>query len=638
MRVRTLLTRMTALLMFAAIPCLTVACAGGGKTPVESTGGSDTSGDVGLPSIERHIHSIGELNQTEYPLDSAAGEEAYSRLAKNYRESYELSNQKLGGVKAYYPRIKTLADGSYLMIFHNTRWGQNVYVAKSKDCIEWETPTAIFTQKDVTIDDHKNVRYYMTPDACVLSDGRILAVTSFRPYNLKDSTDYKEHPEESGLAIRISADGGKTWSEEQIIYRGTNWEPSVMQDKNGEIYVLFTCTAGSIYDNRDENGGLSKNFECRSGSVGLVRSTDGGKSWTPFVTEAPFMPQYVMRQYTHTFENGIRHYTDQMPVAVLLHNGTIALSAESGMPTGMMMISLGYFSDGFKNDLGLHNVGPADRQSNIFGGMGPYIAQFDSGETVLTYHGSSLFYRLGDANARNFGNAVEAIDGTKTSTGTGYWGCVETTSSHSAVMAIGTGFDGDQLKVARFYLNHRLHAKKMTPSLIADTAEWDGNTDALFCGSKSQAQVALRVGYDDENVYLLAERLDRQICSNDSLMFYLADGTEEGYYRLSVGNEGILSVDYKAKNSAQAIDVDPAQEGIRAVVYVDGTVDDRLDADNGVIYEIAFPRKLLGEKDELRLLFDLINSDRPGEEETTEMVHPDASFRDKSKWFAASFE
>ena len=60
----------------------------------------------------------------------------------------------------------------------------------------------------------------------------------------------------------------------------------------------------------------------------ILVSTDNGATWTPHVTESPYLPQYAMRQYDTT-ANGIKHYTDQMPVALQLNNGTIALAAES---------------------------------------------------------------------------------------------------------------------------------------------------------------------------------------------------------------------------------------------------------------------------------------------------------------------
>ncbi len=613
------------LLLLTGVCAFASACAGGGKTPGDESGEQTAaeSGPTALPDIERHIHAISELNTTEYPLDSAAGEEQNSTLMRNFRESYTIPKSKAANADAYYPRIKRLTDGSFLLLFHaNGLYGGTVYSALSEDGIEWSAPQEVFTRTPITVNGNADMKEYMDPDACVLSDGRILAVTSYRAGHA-----YSTVIEQNGVAIKISEDGGKTWGEEQVVYVGTNWEPSVLQADNGEILIFFSCTAPSIYVAGVEN------FYYRSSGVGCVRSSDGGKSWTPSVTGAPYLPQYVMRQYTGTYPNGIKHYTDQMPVAIQLHNGTIVLAAESYPPLGdqQLRASFSYTNDYFSEDLGLDKTGPADRQSNLFLLTAPYLMQFDSGEVLLTYNWTGRFcYRFADCNARTF------YDEKVLYSPSGWWGSCERVSSHSAMITVAS--EDCEILVSRMYLNHRLHAHKISPTMIASPAEWEASTDALFCGSKSQAQVSVRVGYDENNVYLLAERLDRQITSDDEMAFYLDDGSETGYFRLTVGNEGILSFDYKAKNSAQAESLDLAEKGVSAAVYVDGTVDDRLNADGGVIYEISLPRTLFGESEGLRFLFEMVNSDRPGEKTTTESGNPDASLRDKKGWFTADFE
>ncbi len=629
-KIHSKLRRGAALSLAAILLLLSCACSRGGSAGTESGSGGEEqtsaeTGPTGLPDIERHIHAISELNTTEYPLDSAAGEEQAARLAKNYRESYALSGSSLSASQPYYPRIKKLKDGSYFLIFHNGDHGGNVYYATSTDCVNWSSAKILFAQKAVTANGRKDTLMYMTPDACVLSDGRILAVTSYR----LDYPNYTDYIEGNGVSIKISEDGGKTWGEEQVVFVGTNWEPSALEADNGEILIFFTATAPSIY-----KYGV-KNFEYRSSGVGCVRSSDGGKTWTPNVTGAPFLPQYVMRQYTHTFDNGIPHYTDQMPVALQLNNGTIALAVESQFSSDSIKFSISWSNDYFAEDVGMDKTGPDNRKNNLFFCGGPYLAQFDSGEVVLTYHHGPIFrYRLADATAHNFYDEVILYERGSA----GYWGSVEKVSSHSVVMTVGIKDDYSALQVARMYLNHRLHAHKISPSVIADTTEWENSTDALFCGSKSQAQVAVRVGYDDENVYLLAERLDRQITSDDTMAFYLDDGSEKGFYRMTLGNDGLLSLDHKEKNAGAAEAVDATAEGIRVAVYTDGTIDDRLDTDKGMIYEIAFPRTLLKGEGQLRFLFDLNNCDRKGADPVTEAGQPDANFSDKGKWFIATFE
>ncbi len=621
--------RGAALSLAAILLLLSCACGKGGETGKESGNGSDSAagtagvtGPVEIPDLERHIHAISELNTTVYPLDSAAGEEQNSTLMRNYRESYKLPKEQMADIEAYYPRIKVLPDGSFFMIFHNKLHGNTVYGVLSQDGVTWGEPYAIFSPQKLTFDGVSEKRIYMTPDACVLSDGRLLAVTSYR-----SNKNYKTEIDRNGVAIKLSEDGGKTWGEEQIVYVGTNWEPSALEADNGEILIFFSCTAPSVYQL-----GVDK-FEYRSSGVGCVRSKDGGKTWTPNVTGAPYLPQYVMRQKVSNFSGtSIMRYTDQMPVAIQLNNGTIALAAESALKDGgNYRFSICYTDDYFAEDVGMEKTGPANRQSNLFDLAGPYLSQFDSGEVLLTNHwGTTFRYRLGDCTAHTFYSDKTLYPEA------GMWGSCEKVTSHSAVITVAT--EEFEIMVSRMYLNHRLHAHKITPSMYADPAEWENSTDALFCGSNSQAQVSLRVGYDDDNIYLLAERLDKQITGDDAISIYIDDGTESGYFRMTVGNEGIVSMDHKPKNSVQGEPVDLAAEGVRATVWVDGTVDSDTDEDNGVIYEIALPRTLLKVEGNLRFIFDLVNCDKAGDIALTEAAQPDASFRNKSNWFTASFE
>ena len=560
------------------------------------------------------IHKISELNTTEYPLDSAAGEENSASLVLNYRESYTLKAGNLGGVKAYYTRIKKINDSAYIMTFHNGQYGGSVYCMRSSDLMSWSTPVTVFKQGYVTVNGVRDNLKYMTPDSCVLKDGRILAVTSFRAEKA-----YEKEVGENGLAISFSSDNGKTWTEPQVVYRGTNWEPCVLEADNGEIYIYFSCTAPSIV----EHG-----FDDRSSGVGLIRSLDGGKTWIPNVTESPYTPQYVMRCYVTTI-NGIKRYNDQMPVALQLNNGTIALAVETKTPSASgsnsFKFSISYNNDGYQQWLGMDETGPSNRKTKLFNLAGPYLSQFDSGEVLLTYHWSGTFrYRIGNCTATQFSGETTLW------TDTGMWGASEKITSHSAVVTVCT--EEFEAKVGRLYLNHRLNAYKLTPTLTANTAEWDASTDAAFLGSESQAQAAVRFAYDDDYIYVLGERLDNYITDKDKLFIYFHDGNT-GYYSVGFSNDGI-KVERKenAKASVQTLDAEAL--GIKFYIAVDGQVNDLLgDNDNGVVYELAFPRELLKTEDgTLAYHFRLVNSDSPNGKTTSEDSHSSAGMNNTNDW------
>ncbi len=518
-----------------------------------------------------NIHRISELNTAKYELDSAKGEEEFSSIVKNYRESYTLNRADLDGVKAYYPRIKMTGESSYLLFYHDEIYGGNTYCSRSTDCISWDSPVKVFKTQSITVEGKANTLKFANPDACVLDDGRIVAVAAFRA-----EVDYLTYPDYNGVAISFSSDNGKTWSEPETVYVGTVWEPYVMQDDNGDIYIFFTSVAPGTYLYGIDN---------LSSGVGLVRSTDKGKTWSPNVTGAPYIPQYVMRQYTGTSSDGVKIYNDQMPVALKLNNGTIALAVETyNQFEDFYKFSISYNSDRFSEDLGMESSGPADRQTNLFNLAGPYLMQFDSGEVLLTYHWADSFrYRMADCTAEKFYSEKKLVDKC------GMWGSSEKISSHSAVLSIGT--NDYNLDVTRVYLNHTLNAKKLTPTMNANTDEWDASTDAIFLGAESQAQVSVRLAYDEEYVYLLAERLDREITEQDALTvyFYGKNGTQ---YTVNMANDR-YTVSSRSKTDKKEVEIDSKEIGIKANAAIDGTKNDYLDTDNGIVYEIAVPRALV---------------------------------------------
>ena len=564
------------------------------------------------PATNIVIHSISELNTTEYELDSAVGDESQSTLVQDLRASYTLTPQQLGGIKAYYPRIKKINDSEYILIFHNGTYGGSVFCSRSSDCINWSRPVPVFRQRVISVNGKQDNLKYMTPDACVLSDGRILCVTAYRVEHT-----YYNGLAENGISISFSEDNGKTWSAPQKVYTGLNWEPSALEAKNGEIYIYFTAIATTIHQYGYGN---------HSSGVGLLRSTDGGKTWTPNVTEAPYLPQYVMRQYVYTNDKGIDIYSDQMPVAIELHNGTIALAVETHDDKNYTF-SISYNNDGYKEDLGLDTSGPVDRQTQLFSLAGPYLAQFDSGEVVLTYHwAGTMRYRLGTADARSFFKENIILKDV------GQWGSVESISSHSAVMLMGT--PEYSLKVARMYLNHTINAMQITPSLTGNTQEWDDNTDAIFVSGTSQAQTAVRIAHDSEYIYILGERLDNYITGKDQLWFYVHDGNG-GQYSIVASNTGITAKHQESGKSATKM-LDAEKEGIEFRITTSGTENDETDTDQGVVYEFAIPKKLLTIQDGAMFFRAImVNVDKTGGRANMDDSNPSAKLTSTAEWAKA---
>ena len=190
------------------------------------------------------------------------------------------------------------------------------------------------------------------------------------------------------------------------------------------------------------------------------------------------------------------------------------------------------------------------------------------------------------------------------------------------------------IKVARMYLNHDINAKKMTPTLTADTAEWNDNTDAIFVSGSSQAQTAVRIAHDDECVYLLGERLDKFITEKDRLDVYFHNGNE-GQYLFSMSNAGVTA-ERRTNNDSKSEEIALEELGVKAKITIDGVPDDLLTDDNGVVYELAIPKALLNIKDgEVNFRIKMINTDNSFSKATTDDTNPGAGLINLDSWTKA---
>src|SRR5690606_34025461 len=150
----------------------------------------------------------------------------------------------------------------------------------------------------------------------------------------------------------------------------------------------------------------------------LIVSNDNGLSWTPSLGSDP---QRVIRQKFGE-QGSVGLYTDQMPGVIQLNDGhRLAAAVESYNNASNYYLSLAYSnSDGQWPDLSEDEEGPNDRDNYVFAGAAPSLAQFPSGETILSYNSESNYrLRIGDTGAGNFGEPYTPFGKT------GYWGTIE---------------------------------------------------------------------------------------------------------------------------------------------------------------------------------------------------------------------
>ena len=533
------------------------------------------------------IHSINSLNAGEPVINDHAADWDKSLLEPNYRQYTEVTGDTLRIREANYPRIKKIADDRYILFYQDARVARNIYYSVSSDLKEWGLGLNLFASRSITVNGESDTLCYSTCDATVLQNGDIMAIASFR-----SSRNFRRTNEFNGLAMKISSDGGRTWGEEQIIYKGSNWEPQILQLPDGEIQVYFTH-GGPKFQPQME-AGIPESEMVPSSGTAIIRSKDNGKTWDPYVMEPPYAAHRVSQQYAYT-KKGIQVFTDQMPCAILLNNtDTIALAMESMFVRDgedVLYITTAYSDDNWAVGLGLDEEGPADKQENMWHGAAPYLRQFPSGETVLSYNQKRFQIRLGDSLAREFGDPLFPLNGT------GRWGSLELIQSHIVVGTMAYVFEDkseqNRIMISQNVLNHRIDAPRARIRVDGDNTDWDDATDALFVGSDSQAQAAVRPAKDDDNLYFLVERLDADLSDGDTVELYLADSGSDtldtNTLRLTVGPNGLMGAARFDGSDFAEIEAG----GIQAAVTLQGTVGNDGDEDTGYLVEVAVPRSLL---------------------------------------------
>ena len=553
-------------MLFFSMAISFIACRGGGQNdenlPIDNGNTEKPKDDESQEPVLCSITPIGELNQGTPIINSHTDVTKRSSLMMNYRMFVTMESSY-----PRYPRIKKMKNGDYILFYHNGSANNNIgrrcVYALSKDMKTWINKGEIFNSYDI-IDSkgNKNIHCYANCDGLVLSNGDILAVASCRA-----NSGYRDLPEDAGIELRRSTDNGVTWSEPVKIYQGVNWEPFLLELPTGELHCYFTDSSRTGLEGHGTDTGTA-----------MVVSTDGGKTWKPDFSSSPY---YVLRMRWE--KNGIVGYNHQMPSVVRL-NDNKGLAAAVETNNSGYHISLCYSDKDKWEYLAADQEGPVDSNNCVFSGMGPYLGQLPSGETVLSYESSSKYtLKIGDATARNFGSAYQPFSG-------GYWGSFCIIDSHTLV---GTNIKAKEgpVQMAQFVLNHRIDAVKRKVTIDGNNKEWANTDHALFVGSKSQAQGTLRCSYDDDNIYFLLEVLDRNLLASDYASLYVSPVSNN---KLSKG-ACCIQVTMNGLKNCEIYDASwkEAQLDAQVKTYVCNETNERLIDDYGYIAEIAIPRSKL---------------------------------------------
>ena len=548
------------------------------------------------------IATIDDVNQGKSEINSHKDLLSTSILTPIAGTYVQLDESVTHEEKPVYPRFIKTDAGDYLMFYHygTTSWaGNECEYMRSTDLVNWTWEKKLFSVFAITDCEGKsNKRAYAGANMVKLANGDILVVASTRAIS-----NYRDRNADNGLAIRISKDNGHTWGEEQIVYVGTNWEPMPVVLPSGQIQIYYTDSK------KLTPGAFGAGNEVISTGSSYIWSDDNGKTWQGGSNNAA---EHSIGFAQVRYEYGSQIIlTDQMPAVIALNNSTkLAAAAESfiGGQGYTSYISLAYSGDNY--DWGTPDtkgVVPEDRVDNFVRGCAPYLVQFPSGETVLAYNESNVFYMMqGNAEARNFGAARKVFDKDLT-TGKGFWGTLYCPDSHR--MVAGVGGSGAILQVGQFYLNHAIKASTHSVTMDGNNTEWKNTDEALYLCSLGDAKAFVRCSKDSENLYFIFDVKESEISKDDYVQLFLSDPS-----KTTVGSHSIrVKASYTGLKTSgnYAGGWKETETGATAVASYDGTPGYHSDTDNGYIVEISVPLSSLNIVDGKLLinasLFDIKN-------------------------------
>lgn len=154
--------------------------------------------------VNMKIRNIAELNLSTHSYDSHAGTTHKSHVEADRRSFIiiEGDGSSVFSKRVYYPRIKILSDGTYIMFHQDGRVSGNCFYTKSTDGLKWSDRRPIFmSYKTVRDDGESDFVYWCNCDAQIMPDGEILAFCSYR-YRSGYNLDSKY----SGIVMKRSSD------------------------------------------------------------------------------------------------------------------------------------------------------------------------------------------------------------------------------------------------------------------------------------------------------------------------------------------------------------------------------------------------------------------------------------------------
>ena len=181
-----------------------------------------------------------------------------------------------------YPRVHRLNDGRLMMTFADSFDGYAIFSSDNGKTWKTSVRKCTMSQFNATNGSAKALVSVAVPDFAQLSSthphhpDRIIFAGNYRPRTSDGKTTGKTTVHPYTIAISVSDDNGKTWSETEHIYKSEIWkedvtigcwEPFVLELPDGTVQIYFA----------DETPYYKLGSDWHN--ISVIESKDGGDTW-----------------------------------------------------------------------------------------------------------------------------------------------------------------------------------------------------------------------------------------------------------------------------------------------------------------------------------------------------------------------
>lgn len=248
-----------------------------------------------------------------------------------------------------------------------------------------------------------------------LQDGRLLMT-----YQKRHDSDPEGYTGKNRyICVKYSSDGGNSWTAEEDVFQGGNWEPMPIQLTSGDIYIFFTLQ--DIYPTYYTEEQCIQANEIGGRAVAFIASHDSGMSWTNYSNER-YGARMLLRDYNEsTSSDNFSGSGGGMPTPFVTGEGRLGFIAESidrknspwivVAPQSDYTFRFNYFQGDWQtvnyDGTGDNKVYPESSsvrwalQTNHFGGA-PFALKLSNGKIAFSYNNDKkIRCWVANSNAKN---------------------------------------------------------------------------------------------------------------------------------------------------------------------------------------------------------------------------------------------